>query len=517
MGFWDFFKRTKAQNPGYSDTTLHPYGYDGEQTIGGVGNSLNIDELDYWSLRERSAGLFYKNSYARGFIRRLVTNVINTGITPECTPDYETLGLNEDTMTEWAEDVETKFKSWGDSRQIIDIKSQRDWAEIQRTVYREALVGGDCVLIIRQQSRTKLPQLQIITGDRVKTPVDRTFSMSDGGNQIIDGVEVDTSGKHLAYYIEQDDGTSKRVAARGTRSLRTNAVMIYGIDKREDGVRGMPALGIAIQALNDLDRYKHSAIRKAQINAMIVGFIKRNSHKPASNPINSAATKRGEGSIDSTAYDRDVNFAEMMSGVFMQRLQEGEEPQPFSTSGTDINLGEFESIIIRALAWGMEMPPSVAMLSNDKSFSASQADLNEWRYFLNKERQWLGVQLCNPVFEEWFLSELLLGEIEADGFIESYTDPQGFRIRRAWLNAEWYGGVKLNADLGKIQKYYDWLLDNGLITYERACRELTNSKFNKNVKRLNKELEALMAAKQPKRDAIAATTQAATGSENATD
>jgi len=45
--------------------------YDGGKFFGGFG-ATQIQEVDYWTLRLRSAQLFNENLYARGLVRRLI-------------------------------------------------------------------------------------------------------------------------------------------------------------------------------------------------------------------------------------------------------------------------------------------------------------------------------------------------------------------------------------------------------------------------------------------------------------
>src|SRR5690554_2577318 len=52
---------------------------DGEKFFGGFGTTQLLT-LDYWALRARSAQLFEVNHYARGIIRTLTTNLVNTGL-----------------------------------------------------------------------------------------------------------------------------------------------------------------------------------------------------------------------------------------------------------------------------------------------------------------------------------------------------------------------------------------------------------------------------------------------------
>jgi predicted DNA-binding transcriptional regulator len=75
---------------------------------------------DYWTLRARSADLFQRNIYARGLIRRLVTNEINVGLHLEATPEEAILGKKEDELADWSEEVENRFRLWCDNPAICD-------------------------------------------------------------------------------------------------------------------------------------------------------------------------------------------------------------------------------------------------------------------------------------------------------------------------------------------------------------------------------------------------------------
>jgi hypothetical protein len=80
------------KTPTISVDALGPYSpevltdFTGEKFFGGFG-ATSIYQVDYWTLRKRSEQLFNENLYAKGLIRRLVTNEINTGLTPESLPD----------------------------------------------------------------------------------------------------------------------------------------------------------------------------------------------------------------------------------------------------------------------------------------------------------------------------------------------------------------------------------------------------------------------------------------------
>ena len=62
------------------DPIPDPGYYTGNKYPGGLAPALDILRLDYWQVRTQSERLFYSNTYARGIVRRFVTNVINTGL-----------------------------------------------------------------------------------------------------------------------------------------------------------------------------------------------------------------------------------------------------------------------------------------------------------------------------------------------------------------------------------------------------------------------------------------------------
>ena len=105
MRIFDFFKKKEAeQTPVINisqaqkelnavfDNYIGGSAFNGEKFFGGLGSD-EIQIVDYWVLRRRSAQLFNENLYARGLIRRLVTNEINKGLRPIVEPAEKILGL----------------------------------------------------------------------------------------------------------------------------------------------------------------------------------------------------------------------------------------------------------------------------------------------------------------------------------------------------------------------------------------------------------------------------------------
>lgn len=470
--------------------------FDGGKFAGGFG-ATQIQEVDYWTLRARSAQLFNENLYARGIIRRLVTNEINTGLSPEACPDEAIIGVPDESLNEWTETVETRFGIWGKGPELCDWKKKSTFGAIQRAARMEALVSGDVLVVVRQSQQTKLPMIQLVSGGKVRTPLGESSTLRKG-HKIRHGVEIDSLGRVVAHWINQDDGSSKRIPAFGEKSGRKISWLVYGTDKRLDELRGQPLLAIVMQSLKEIDRYRDSTQRKAVINSVMAMFIKKGEDKIGTLPVTGGAVRRDQATTtDSNGAKRNFNIASQIPGLVMEELQTGEEPVLMGGQGTDVNFGVFEDAIIQAVAWTLEIPPEVLRLSFSNNYSASQAAINEFKIAINRTWGDFGETFCTPIYIEWLLSETLLQKITAPGLLSSWRNPNDYDIFGAWTATDWYGSIKPSTDMLKQAKGSKILTDEGWSTNAREARITTGSKFSKNIKRLKRENELKADAARP--------------------
>lgn len=490
---------------------------DGEKFAGGFGPT-ELLLTDYWTLRTRSSQLFETNLYARGLIRRLVRNEINTGLHLEATPEEKLLGFDEDALAEWSEDTENRFRIWEKSPRLCDTAERLSFGSLQAVARMEALVAGDVLVVLQQDPITQLPRLQLVNGASVQTPGD---AKPGPGIRIVQGVEIDAQGRHLGFYIRQADGTSRRIASTGEKTGRRQAWLLYGTDKRHDDVRGKPLLALVLQSLREIDRYRDSTQRKAVINSMLAMFIEKTEDRPGSLPITGGAVRRGSAVAQETSSkERRFRSQEMIPGLVLEELQHGEVPKAFPTTGTTENFGAFEEAIIQAVAWANEVPPEIMTLAFSSNYSASQAAINEFKMYLNAVRTTFGEAFCQPIYEEWLLSVVLVQRHVADGLLEAWRDPLKYDLYGAWVSADWAGHIKPAVDMSKLVGGYTDMIAAGLITRDRAARELNGTKYSKNVQKLRRENEQLAAANkpiEPPPPTLPAPTPADSGEEEASD
>lgn len=492
--------------PNLPISALSPFGatfvqsgfQDGEKFPGGFGETQLLT-ADYWTLRARSRQMFETNLYARGLIRRLVTNEIAVGLHLEATPQERLLGKAEDSLADWSEDVEQRFALWQADPWLCDHAEQRTFGALQIAARMDALIEGDVLVVLRQFAPTELPRVQLISGGKVRTPYLGSFKLAEG-HRIVHGVELDVQGRHVAYWVQQDDNTSKRVPAWGPKSGRRLAWLVYGTERRLDDVRGKPLLSLILQSLREIDRYRDSVQRKAVINSMLAMFVERTAEKtPGSRPMTSGAVRKGSLPTASAEPEqpRRFNVAELIPGLVIDELGVGEKPTGFNSNGTDEKFGEFEEVIVQTFAWANEIPPEILRLSFSSNYSASQAAINEFKLYLNKIRTAYGDEFCQPIYIEWLLAMALTSKITAAGLLESWRDPKKYDVFAAWTSCDWSGNIKLSVDLTKLATGYDMLIKMGGITRDRMSRELTGTKFSQNVKKLRLENEALVRANEP--------------------
>ncbi len=463
-------------------------GFFGSKFFGGIPYPTDeyIPYNDINAMRRLSAKMWNENIYIRGILRRLVTNEVNTGLSLEATPEEAVIGVAEQSLDVWAENVENAFELWGDDRESCDYVRQMTFGQIQQLVKQEAYLMGDVLVVLRQSKVTKLPQIQLISGMHVYGGIEPRK-----GNRIVDGVELDSRGRHVAYHVQQEDMTTKRIPAFGERSGRRIAWLVYGCDKRMHEVRGVPLCGLILQSAKEIDRYRDSVQRKAVINSMLALFVKKTTDKGGSLPISGGATKRTtvepQQSATENSQPRQFTQNQYLPGMVIHEMQEGEEPVAFESAKTDLNFGEFERTIISAIAFANEIPPEILLLSFSSNYSASQAAIQEFKMYLNKVRKSFGSSFCQHVFTEWLISHGLLRSFDTGNLIASWRDPMRRMEYMAWTKSSWSGAIKPSADMLKTVKSYQLMLEMGVIDRARAARELTGMKFSKVVKALTRE------------------------------
>jgi lambda family phage portal protein len=480
--------------------------FNGDKFFGSFGLTKDYTWVDYWTLRRRSKQLFKENSYARGAIRRILRNEIYTGLNLEANPLSEILGMSEEEAIKWAEESELDFNLWANDPKQVDFLGENTLGELANIARQTALISGDALIVLRNNRKTGLPQIQIIDGCNVNSVLNVKVRK---GHSVLNGVETDAKGKVVAYWVQNvcDDQRrgvgdtltplieSKRIPVFGEKSGRRIAWMVFGSDKLIHENRGEPILAAVLYMLKELDRYRDSEQRAATINAMIPLFVKKTQQTVGTGPFGKGATRRGTATVtDLDGTTRDINVSSNIPGQVVDKLAYGEEIQSFQTNRPNTGYKVFEETIINAFSWCLEIPPEIMRLLFQSNFSASRQANNELNVYLQYRFWKFGKEFYQPIYEEQLTSNILMENIKAPGYLEAKRTGD-FRTVNAWTNAEWSGLSRPSVDINKDAKAAETSIGLRIATYDYWSRRITGMSFRNTLQKIARENKLMERAK----------------------
>jgi lambda family phage portal protein len=468
--------------------------FDGDKYPGSFGATRDYlweYGIDYYSLRRRSLQLFVENPYAAGIIRRLLRNEIYTGMMPDPTPISQIIWPDkaeeerEELSVKFAGEMSDAFNLYANDYSVFDYKQQMTFGEYQNQVRLETIIAGDVIVVARINQATGLPCWDIINGNFIKTPMDKK---PRSGNTILHGVERDPQGRHVAYWVEEWTGEelkSTRIPVYGEKSGRQISWMVYAGEKLLNNVRGTPLLANILYMLKDLDRYRDAEVRAAVINAMLPLFIKREKGTERGASVLDGIRPKAKDAGTTSAQPRDA--IPMSPGSVMDNLAPGEEPVSFNTNRPNVNFGSFEGIVISAIAWTIEIPPSTVMLHYTSSYSAARQENNEFDIYLKYRVFKNAKDFCQLIYQEFIIQSVLTGGLVIPGFQDVLFNPKSWKLRGAWLKCEWSGLTRPSVDLQREAGALIAILGTGNITNDYISRRFSGVSYQANQYRLARE------------------------------
>lgn len=456
-------------------------------------------EVNRKILRERTRDLAMNAPIATAAINSTRTSCVGPGLVPKPKIDYEFLGISREEAIQMQRKIKKEFAIWADTT-LCDICDLNNFYELQQIAFNDWLKNGEeFVLIVYGETLDYMPyqlRLKLVSADRVSTPgsTDGDYDGCDknlkNGNSIMNGVEIDKSGKVVAYHIcsnfpgEYDTKLSKweRVKKRGNRTGNPNILHIFNADIAEQ-YRGVPFLAPVISAIKQLTRYTEAEIMAAVINSMFALFI----------CTENGNDLEGFGGVDEEGWDNTPKPGDMENEIKLGSgtinfLKEGEKVEAVESKHPSGNYDSFVQAFTSMIGAALEISPEVLMKKFTNNFSASKGALNEtWRSF-SMRRKWFVDDFCQQVYELWFAEAVSKGRISAPGF---FTDPL---IRKAYTNATWTGPAQGCLNPAQEASAAVTRIQNGLSTHEDECAAMNGSDFEDNVRTLENENERLAAA-----------------------
>jgi len=387
---------------------------------------------DSTALRQHVRGLEFNNGFVSGPIRRIVNNVIGTGLTFQARvradEGYRAQlkpTITEDMAQQYNSAVEFYFKQW--SREA-DVKLQSSFYELQRIVEGALIRDGEILAInrISNKDTRMVPYcIELLEIDRLGTPQSEIRNP-----KIINGIEFDAEGAPSIYYVAKvHPGNSITQTMRrddyeeipAFNPNGTRKVMHLFSPMRPEQVRGLSDLASALRDIQDMDRYREAEIYAALEDACLTGFI--TSDNP--NAFYNATLDSG-----SDEYEKVHEFA---PGKF-HYLRPGEGVNIHAPQRPNSQFGEMINQLMRGPSNSLDIPTEV-LTQNWQGMNYSNARTVLIMFYLSCRirQKFIAEHFCTPVYENLARALIAQGMVSATGFERRKVD----YLSHVWIAPGW--------------------------------------------------------------------------------
>jgi len=462
-------------------------------------------DVNLTTLRNRSADLVCNSPLGSSAIGTLRSNVIGAGLRLSPKIDYRLLGLTAEEAKEWQRNALREFNLWASST-ACDLYRKNNFFDMQDMAYMSYLVDGDGWAAIKY--RRPLPnnpyciRIQLFEASRVCNPNsagsygspsygDVEMKNEKNGNRIINGVEIDTDGAVVAYWVANRvpfDLTNpiaqlkwQRVKAFGRLSGRPNVLQISH-EERPEQYRGVPLLAPVIEVMKQVSRYTNAELTAAIVKSFYTLFF--TSDNGNASDLNDVLNSTYDDSASMNA--EDLSHIEVGAGT-LNLLPPGIDVKSMDASRSMSTFEPFTNVLISQMGAAIGIPAEVLLSRFQGSYSASRGALLQASSVFKTRRKWFARDFCQPIYEAWLAEAIAIGRIVAPGY---GTDPV---ITKAWSSADWFGPVMGMLDPVKEVNGAALRVKYGFSSGEKEAAELTGTDYDSNIDQIAIEQQTWLA------------------------
>lgn len=485
----------KPKASGYSEAGAS-YSKRALKAFRAISSSPNEDiNFNNATLRQRGRILYMSTPVAAAAINTTRTKSVGPGLYCKPAIDYKTLGISENEAVKWQMKTEAEFRLWAESKDC-DALGVNNFYELEQLALMSWLMSGDVFALLKRYDPTVLQpytlRIHLIEADRISTP-DRAHypfgpDITNGENEnnhnkIYDGVEVNSNGKVVAYYIsnnypneliDREPQKWTRVEAVGKLTGLPNILQVFNAERPEQ-YRGVSYLAPIIEVALQERRYTEASLTAAIIQTYLTAWIIINSPNPSDNPLN----KEGEDPTPNVADDE-----QSMGPGNILHLQDGEDVRFGNPNIPVAGFLDFMKTLHTMVGAALEIPYDVLLKEFNASYSASKGALEEASQTITMRRSWFVADFCQPIYEVWLAEAVATGRINAPGF---WSDPL---LRKAWCGARWDGPSQIHLDPLKEARANEIQVRHAWKSNEQITREKYGGDWNVNKDVVRRENEA---------------------------
>jgi capsid protein len=504
MRFWDFFKVKKeikatTQIEYWSGANIMPVVFDGEKTPFELGTPKDI-YLDYQSLRARAWEAFIQSPIIQPVIKKYCLWLIGSGLKIQSNPIDSLLKLSGTQIKGYMAKVEALFRLYANTK-TSTYSNMLNLHELAIEAFKNAILAGDVLCVIRYDGSNV--NVEIIDGAFICTPIGADYiSVAKArGNRIIEGVEIDAKGTHIAFYIQKDDFQWERISAYGEKTGMLQAWLFIGLRYKINKVRGMSLLTAVLEMDDKLNRYQDATLGSAEENAKIPYTIEHNQFSDGESPLVKQLAQsigKGKGTAPETdSYEQ----AEGIATKVAQTTSKQTYNMPIGSTlkrnnfTTDLSFKDYFSVNTDIIYITLGFPPEVAADKFGGAYSGSRAALKSFEYKLMVDRVlYLKNQFYKPIFDYWLDINVLENMIDEPTYLEAILKNDNI-TKEAFRNCRFIGATvphidpvkEVKAERLKLGKAFDSV---PLTTAEQSCEQLNTGDFDQAIKKAEDEKDS---------------------------
>lgn len=376
-------------------------------------------------MRAGARDLVRNNAYARGVLKAITRNVIGTGIQPQCRV-AKARGKQNDAFNESAESL---WRKW---QQRADVTGRLSFYEMQSLILWEVAEAGECLVrYVRSNDRSRaLPfALELVEADRLAS--DNYYLRNrapDSGNEIRRGVELDSEGRPVAYWLYRNNPNDTHSTwSRPERHPADEFVHLFR-QERIGQTRGLTWFAPVLRWARDLHYYLDNELQASAVASCFSVAI-----KSVGGPADGAIA----GASGTESQDTNGNTFERIEPALVARLFPDEDISVINPSRGQSDATAWINLMLRSIAVGTGL--SYERLTRDYSetnYSSNRAsDLEDRREF-RPLQDWLICHLCIPVWHKFLASSVT---VRAKGFpsVEEFVANYDRWTEHAWQAPGW--------------------------------------------------------------------------------
>lgn len=336
--------------------------------------------LDAYTLETQRAlarELLRNSPIARGFLNRLSTMVLGgAGMWPQAMTDDH----------EWNKRAEDWFIN--DWWMRCDVTGKMSFALLQETLFKSCGADGDVLAL-----KLRNGQIQVVEGERVRSP-----SAKRTGNEIINGVEIDSVGRPLRFYIAA--GTThglKNRASLESRGARDCIFLVMPHMQWASQTRGEPLFVTALGKIDDIEEFIGSTVVAARM-ATFLSLIIHTENPGAMQDSMMGALAAAETGAQSDTED-DEQKEEIFGPGGVLHLRPNERVTQTKPEHPATGFDTFVRTLMRIVGMDLGLPYEVAALDFSVSnyYGNRAAMATAWQV-IEKLQNWFQEAFLTPVY-----------------------------------------------------------------------------------------------------------------------